>query len=53
MDYIIFGIPPNVIKEFLGTTQNNKLLLVYQKNNEMKIENNIVSWQVRAFGTFT
>ena len=53
MNYIIFGIPPNGIKEFLGTTQNNKLLLVYQKNNEMKIENNIVNWQVRAVGTFT
>ena len=38
MDYIIFGIPLNGIKEFLGTTQNNKLLLVYQK---------IMKWKLR------
>ena len=53
MDYIFFAIPPNGIKEFLGTTQNNKLLLVYQKIMEMKIKNNIVDWQVRAVDTIT
>ena len=53
MDYIIFGIPQMELKNSWVPTQNNKLLLVYQKTNEMKIENNIVNWQVRAVGTFT
>ena len=50
---LFFGIPPNGIKEFQGNSQNNTLLLVYQKIIKWKIENNIVNWQVRAVGTYT
>ena len=52
MIYIIFGIPQMELK---NSRVLPKTINCYwsTKNNEMRIGNNIVNWQVRAAGTYT